>query len=61
MTSTFHLYYTVVVNPESVNRKTFQVEKLNISNITSGVSQECLKADTRKYIVLRFFNIFSFN
>ena len=51
MTSTFHLYYTVVVNPESVNRKTFQVEKLNISNITSGVSEECFKADTRKYIV----------
>ena len=36
MTSTFHLYYTVVVNPDLVNRKTFQVEKVNMQNITKN-------------------------
>ena len=36
MTSTFHLYYTVVVNSDLVNRKTFQVEKMNMQNITKN-------------------------
>ena len=36
MTSTFHLYYTVVVNSDLVNRKTFQVEKVNMQNITKN-------------------------
>ena len=36
MTSTFHLYYTVVVNSDWVNRKTFQVEKVNVQNITKN-------------------------
>ena len=36
MTSTVHLYYTVVVNSDLVNRKTFQVEKMNIPNITKN-------------------------
>ena len=33
MTFTFHLYYTVVVNSDFVNCKTFQVEKVNVQNI----------------------------
>ena len=33
MQPTFHLYYTVVVNSDLVNRKTFQVEKVNMSNL----------------------------
>ena len=36
MTSTCHLYYTVVVNSDLVNRKTFQVEKVNMQNITKN-------------------------
>ena len=36
MTSTFHLYYTVVANSDLVNRKTFQVEKMNMENITKN-------------------------
>ena len=36
MTSTFHLYDTVVVNPDLVNRKNFQVEKVNMENITKN-------------------------
>ena len=36
MTSTCHLYYTVVVNSDLVNRKTFQVEKVNMQNITKS-------------------------
>ena len=34
MTSTFHSYYIVVVNSDLVNSKTFQVEKVNMQNIT---------------------------
>ena len=66
MTSTFHLYYTVVVNSDLVNRKTFQVEKVNIPNITKNnfsednVSDERFKAARRQSMVLRFFNSFSF-
>ena len=36
MTSNFHLYDTVVVNPDLVNRKNFQVEKVNMENITKN-------------------------
>ena len=36
MTSTLHLYYTVVANSDLVNRKIFQVEKVNIQNITKN-------------------------
>ena len=36
MTPTFHLYYTVVVNSDLVNRKTFQVEKVNMQNIAKN-------------------------
>ena len=36
MTSAFHLYHTVVVNSDLVNRKTFQVEKVNVQNITKN-------------------------
>ena len=36
MKSTFHLHYTVVVNSDLVNRETFQVEKVNMPNITKN-------------------------
>ena len=36
MTSTFHLYYTVVANSDLVNRESFQVEKVNMQNITKN-------------------------
>ena len=36
MTYAFHLYYTVVANSDLVNRKTFQVEKENMQNITKN-------------------------
>ena len=36
MTSTFHLYYTVVADSDLVNRKIFQVEKMNMQNITKN-------------------------
>ena len=36
MTYAFHLYYTVVANSDLVNRKTFQVEKVNMQNITKS-------------------------
>ena len=34
MTSTYHLYYAVVVNSDLINRKTFQAEEVNEQNIT---------------------------
>ena len=36
MTSTFHLHYTVVVNSDLVNCKTFQIEKVNMQHITKN-------------------------
>ena len=36
MTSTLHLYYTVAANSDLVNRKIFQVEKVNMQNITKN-------------------------
>ena len=36
MTSTFHLCYALVVNSDLVNRKSFQVEKVNMQNITKN-------------------------
>ena len=36
MTSTFHLYYAVVVYSDLVNRKTFQIEKVNMQDITKN-------------------------
>ena len=70
MTSTFHLYYTVVVNSDLVNRKTFQVEKVNMQNITkSNVEPQksalkLLRGTLSCYvfsIFLVFINLFSNN
>ena len=36
MTSTFNLYYTIVVNSDLVSRETFQVEKVNMPNIAKN-------------------------
>ena len=36
MSSTFHLHYAVVANSDLVNRKTFQVEKSKMQNITKN-------------------------
>ena len=63
MTSTFHLHYTVVVNSDLVNCKKFQVEKVNMQNITNKqreASEKHFKAATRQSMVLPLFNIFSF-
>ena len=36
MTANFHFYNTVVVNSDLVNRKTFQIEEVNVQNITKN-------------------------
>ena len=62
MTYAFHLYYTVVANSDLVKRKTFQVEKVNMQNITKNKvkPQKSFKAAMRQSNVLRLFNILSF-
>ena len=70
MTSTFHLHYTVVVNSDLVNRKTFQVKKIIMQNITKN-NVEAQKSALKplrgilwRYvfsILLVFINLFSNN
>ena len=70
MTSTFHLYYTVLVNSDLVNHKTFQVEKVNMQNITKNNVEsqkstlKLLRSTLWCYvfsILLVFINLFSNN
>ena len=38
MISTFHMYYTAVVNTDLVNCQTFEAEKVNMPNITKKIA-----------------------
>ena len=70
MTSTFHLHYTVVVNSDLVNRKSFQIKKIIMQNITKNNVQpqksalKPLRGILWRYvfsIFLVFINLFSNN